>query len=360
MSDAEYYAEEEHEYPPEEESHASVLPQRRTRFDKWMAVSWGISLAVAGVILALAMVIVIFIKDAEDEDAGFELAVDQVLEDPEEQQKKVKEQQLEKSSSTTAPRTAITVNTNIADINIESVDFNISVDKGDVGEISGAGATGNIGLGMDLGSMSMVSFFGMKSQGNRFAFLIDYSASMKADQLKVMKHELVKTLTSFNRDVQVALIFFSGPAFIAGQDPREVRQHWDNPNRDFNNWIPKKGWKPPVPKWRACSPTNKAAFEKNVRGTPTSGGTDWRNPFNMAYTMSPAPQVIFFMTDGATRNPESTVEKVKRRNKIQVNSIAFGIPNAQAEEPMKEMAKATRGTFKSYSKAQIAKMAANL
>ena len=357
MSDE--YTEEELETLQEEEAHTSVLPQRRTKFDKWMLVSWGISVAVAGVILALAMVIVIFIKDAEEEDPGFELAVDQIQEDPEEQQKKIQEQQLEKSSSTTAPRTAITVNTDIADINVESIDFNVSVDKGDVGEISGAGATGNIGLGMDLGSMNMVSFFGMKSKGNRFAFLIDYSASMGANQLKVMKHELVKTLNTFNRDVQVALIFFSGPAFIAGTTPKEAAQHWDK-NGGAHNFTPKKGWRPPIPKWRACSPGIKAGFEKHVRGTPVSFGTDWRNPFNMAYSMSPAPQVIYFMTDGATGNPQATVDKVKKRNKIQVNSIAFGIPNAKAEEPMKEMAKATRGTFKSYSKAEINNMAAKL
>ena len=92
--------------------------------------------------------------------------------------------------------------------------------------------------------------------------------------------------------------------------------------------------------------------------TPVSFGTDWRNPFNMAYTMNPRPQVIFFMTDGSTRNPNETVEKVKKNRTIQVNSIAFGIPNEKAEEPMKEMAKATKGPFKSYSKQQIAKMAA--
>jgi hypothetical protein len=91
-----------------------------------------------------------------------------------------------------------------------------------------------------------------------------------------------------------------------------------------------------------------------------TGGTDWRNPFNMAYTMNPRPQVIFFMTDGATKNPEETVEKVKKNRTIQVNSIAFGIGSPQAEAPMKEMAKVTRGTFKAYTKPEIAKMAAKL
>ena len=80
----------------------------------------------------------------------------------------------------------------------------------------------------------------------------------------------------------------------------------------------------------------------------------------MAYSMNPRPQVIFFMTDGSTRNPEETVAMVKKNRAIQVNPIAFGIPNDKAEAPMKEMAKATSGTFKSYSKAEIGKMAAKI
>ena len=64
------------------------------------------------------------------------------------------------------------------------------------------------------------------------------------------------------------------------------------------------------------------------------------------------------MTDGAVGNPHLTVEMVKHNRAIQVNSIAFGISGAKAEKPMKEMAKLTGGTFKSYSKQQITKMAA--
>ena len=355
MSEAEHYPEEGHELYEEEASPGISLSERKGKFDKWMAICWGISLAVFGLLLALATLIIIFVKE-EEEVVGFELAVD-IVEDQEEIQKQVEQQKLEKSSSTASERSPIVAKLNISDIEVAEMNFTIGLDKG-VGDV---GISGNVGignLGLDMGGMGMASFFGMQAKGNRFAFLIDYSRSMQPDQLKVMKHELIKTLKSFNSSVQVSLIFFSGPSFIAGQDPNQVRANWDNPGGGFNNFVPKKGWKPPVPKWHTCTPTTKSNLEKHIRGTPTTGGTDWRNPFNMAYSMNPRPQVIYFMTDGATRNPQETVEKVKRNRAIQVNSIAFGIPNAQAEEPMREMAKATRGTFKSYSKQQIGKMAA--
>ena len=66
------------------------------------------------------------------------------------------------------------------------------------------------------------------------------------------------------------------------------------------------------------------------------------------------------MTDGATRNPQESVDMVKKNRTIQVNPIAFGIPNEKAEAPMQEMAKMTKGTFKSYSRPEIEKMAAKI
>jgi hypothetical protein len=351
MSDAEYY-------PEEEEATSPGLPERKPKFDKWMAISWGISLASAALILALATVIVLFVKHDEEEAPGFALAVDMQL-DQEEIQKKVQQKKLEKSSSSASSRSPIVAMTNLSDIDVSDMNFTVGLDKG-VADVGVTGNVGNMSLGLDMGAMNMASFFGMKAKGNRFAFLIDYSGSMKEDQLKVMKNELIKTLNTFNSNVQVSLIFFSGPAFIAGEDPNQIRANWENPGGGFSNYVPKKGWKPPVPKWLACTKSTKSRLKGHILETPKTGGTDWRNPFNMAYTMNPRPQVIFFMTDGATRNPEETVEKVKKNRTIQVNSIAFGIGSPQAEAPMKEMAKVTRGTFKAYTKPEIAKMAAKL
>lgn len=353
MSDVEYDSQEE--YAP-----TASLPKARGRVDKWMAICWGISIAAFGLILALATVIILFVQEPEEEAIGFELAVDTVQEQQEEQ-KQVKQKQLERSASSSSARTPIAVDMNLSNLQVESVDFTVGIDKG-VGDIGNVGsAIGNLDLGgLDMGSMQMVGFLGTKAKGNRFVFLIDYSASMKTNQLKVMKNELIKTLNTFNGSVQVSLVFFSGPAFLAGENAQGIRANWDNPGGGFHNFVPKKGWKPPVPKWMACTSGTKSRLSKFVQETPVTGGTDWRNPFRMAYTMNPRPQVIFFMTDGATKNPEETIAMVKKNRTIQVNSIAFGIPSKNAEAPMQEMAKMTRGTFKSYSKDQIDKMAAKL
>jgi hypothetical protein len=367
MSEEEYYEEEGYEYAEYGETAEAVhgttlISKRGGGVDKSMIISWAIGVASAGLVLALATVIVLFISEEEEEPISYALAPS-MHDEQEEVEQKQKQKQLERSSSSAATSTPITVDLNVGEISVETVTFDVGADVGDVGNISGVGDVGNLSMG-DLGGVGqMTSFMGIKTQGNKFAFIIDYSASMSKPQLDVMKNELIKTLSVFNRDVQVALVFFSGPAWDA-ITPKEIV----NPAAEAKNWTntgahdfsPVQGYKPAIPQWANCTPTNRVKFEERIINTPTSFGTDWRHPFTLVYNMRPAPQVIYFMTDGSTRNPEETVEMVKRNKRIQVNPIAFGIPNQDAEAPMQEMAKLTRGAFKSYSKDEITKMAANL
>ena len=122
MSDAEYY-------PEEEEVTSPGLPERKPKFDKWMAISWGISLASAGLILALATVIVLFVKHEEEEAPGFELAVDMQL-DEEEIEKKVQQKKLEKSSSSASARSPIVAMTNLSDIDVSDMNFTVGPTRG--------------------------------------------------------------------------------------------------------------------------------------------------------------------------------------------------------------------------------------
>ena len=366
MSDEEYYEEEGYEYaeygePAEAVHGTSLLSKRGGGVDKSMIVSWGIGVASAGLILALATVIVLFVSEEEEEPISYALAPS-MHDEQEEIEQKQKQKQLERSSSSAANSTPITVDLNVGEISVETVSFDVGADVGDVGNISGVGDVGNLNMG-DLGGLGqMTSFMGIKTKGNKFAFIIDYSASMGKEQLMVMKNELIKTLSAFNRNIQVSLIFFSGPAWDAGSydyvDPKVEAKNWLG--QGAHNFSPAQGYKPPTPKWLNVTPSNRAKFEDRILQTPTSFGTDWRQPFTLVYNMSQQPQVIYFMTDGATQNPEQTLEMVKRNKRIQVNPIAFGIPNKDAEIPLQEMAKMTRGEFKSYSKDEINRMAANI
>lgn len=85
-----------------------------------------------------------------------------------------------------------------------------------------------------------------------------------------------------------------------------------------------------------------------IQSTPLVGGTDWENPIDAALAMEPAPEVIFFMTDGAMKGRDmvrlarSLATKAKRTNTI-INSVALMEPNT--EEAMAELAARTGGQF---------------
>ena len=69
----------------------------------------------------------------------------------------------------------------------------------------------------------------------------------------------------------------------------------------------------------------------------------------MAFDMRPAPDVIYFMTDGApqAKNEESVVKKVLRwaaRHRTKVYTIALRDP--KSGKYMKEMADGTSGGYK--------------
>ena len=73
MSEAEYSPVEEYESAVDLEPADSVPSERKNRFDKLMAVCWGTSFALVGLLLALATLIVIWVKAPEEEPIAFEL-----------------------------------------------------------------------------------------------------------------------------------------------------------------------------------------------------------------------------------------------------------------------------------------------
>ena len=89
-----------------------------------------------------------------------------------------------------------------------------------------------------------------------------------------------------------------------------------------------------------------------IESTPLTGGTDWKPPFKVIQQLQPAPDVIFFMTDGApqAKNEPAVLSMVRTWNKTQpikipINAIALKAPGS-AGKYMKQLAKESGGKFK--------------
>lgn len=147
-------------------------------------------------------------------------------------------------------------------------------------------STSRVGQGMGNSGSGTATFFGIKSDGGRVAYLVDYSNSMKGARDEVMRQELSESIEALPDGTEVALIFFAGKAWIAGEDPKEEE---------------------PKARWIKLDSEQRKKLLEIVRDEKLQGGTKWENPFIVAYDMNPPPAVIYFMTDGSVDRPEEAI-----------------------------------------------------
>lgn len=260
------------------------------------------------------------------------------------------------AANTTSP-TAIPVPE--VDMPVESVEFGDGDDFG-AGWGSGSGSTGGEGA----------SFFGQKSTAERFAFVIDYSLSMKAqNRVEIMKEELTRSIKDLTPGTQYQMIFFAGPAWVAGSEIADVRGSRENSIKgpDGKTYLWSKGrpkGKRQKAEWLTVTTSDgkigadrrKAEQDakdviakslKHVKDTPLVLGTRWDDALSMAIDMDPKPQVIYFMTDGSSgksaMDTAKTIGNRAKTHKITINCIAMMEP--KAVEAMKELAKRASGKF---------------
>lgn len=232
---------------------------------------------------------------------------------------------------------------------VESVDPSLDFGYGDD---FGAGW----GSGDGLGSGG-ATFFGQTTRAERVAFVIDFSASMKKDgRDDLMRKELQKSLAGLMPETKFQMIFFAGPAWVAddkltsGRKTAEVKGDRGHTFKwacggSAHDW--KQVGKRQQPSWLEATDGQISKAKKSVRETGLVWGTVWGPPLEMALSMEPAPQVIYFMTDGAAGNKSAeTAKSIGNRAKglgITINCIAMMEP--RAHDAMKDLAKRTNGQF---------------
>ncbi|MEJ6718534.1 MAG: vWA domain-containing protein [Akkermansiaceae bacterium] len=221
----------------------------------------------------------------------------------------------------------------------------ISMDIG-VGEDFGGGW----GDGNGFGGGGGATFFGQTVRAERIAYVIDFSSSMKGqNRHQLMRDELSQSLGLMNPGLQIGIIFFSGPAWVAGDavkgttvtTPKGKTFKWKR-GKGHSHWE-HDGKKQEVPWWTITEKEIKR-LTKIVKTAPLSGGTVWDNPLNMALDMDPPPQMIYFMTDGAASGSDKWAKEIGDRAKdmgVVINCVALMQP--KAEKDLKTMAEATGG-----------------
>ena len=197
-------------------------------------------------------------------------------------------------------------------------------------------------------------FFDTPIRAQRLVYVIDFSQSMRADgRDTLMRDELSKSVKALPDKTKYQLIFFSGPAWVAGDD---VTSNGVVHKGKEYRWTSKSLWE-----WAPVGPMMKVDWEDStdaqrrksiqiIKDTPLVGGTDWETPLKMAMAMEPPPEQIFFMTDGAMENRDmdrlvrGLVATAKSRN-IRINTVNMMVPQKEAVQAMSDLATKTGGKF---------------
>jgi len=212
--------------------------------------------------------------------------------------------------------------------------------------LSPMGDLGDVSVNVDMSVLNKAfasNFMGVKSKANKILFIIDYSASMKGRD-KVMRSELSKAIDKLPAVGSVAVLFFSGPTWVAGEDANALHKNWSGSNG--GGWKPNDGYKPVRPKWLPVTPSIKKKLIKYVHETPLTFGTVWDNSFDWAFYMNPKPDVIYFMTDGNSNKNFQGMDIIKKKKgRTKIYTIGYGAP-AGAKAPLEEIAAMTGGKSK--------------
>jgi von Willebrand factor type A domain len=182
------------------------------------------------------------------------------------------------------------------------------------GDDSG-GAGGGLG-----GGAGGTSFFGISSQGTRFAYIVDRSMSMAEDgRLEIAKRELVRSLEELPDYANFCVVFFSTDLLIP-----EMQDGW---LRARGNVVAR------FAQWLATS-------------LGPGGGTVPGPAFITVLNMPVRPDVIFFMTDGEIHGfaAEEVAALNRRGEHVVINTIAFGDPSSQ--ELLKQIAMDSGGSYR--------------
>jgi hypothetical protein len=156
-----------------------------------------------------------------------------------------------------------------------------------------------------------IAFLGTMAEGRRFFFICDNSGSMNGVKMVMLKNELATTLKSLKPESRFFITFFNSEAH-----PLPAKD-WQQGERDVPKalaWVAKMG---------------------------VGGDTNPQSAFEQAFRAKPAPDVIFFMTDGQI--PAHIPARVRKLNQQQKPKVVIHTLLLEARNPQALMAVGLNG-----------------
>lgn len=220
----------------------------------------------------------------------------------------------------------------------------------------GMGGAGG-GFGGGIGTGGKFNFLGQTAFGRRVVFVVDFSSSMSQrlkgenqgmTRFELMKKELIKAVKQIPFGTAYQVLFFSDFAWPHNQvDSRnEValeKYLWEIKPEAY------KEAKIPAFKFiQATQFTLQDSAEIVQRSDNSRIYTNWGSGLLMALSASPKPDVIYFMTDGESKDENGWIDIVTAENKRKLPMTVIHtsvMAQTDAAPEMNSLAKRNNGNF---------------
>ncbi len=204
----------------------------------------------------------------------------------------------------------------LPDIGAEAMDADL------LASLTGAGSGQSDGsVDSLLSAGDQARFFGIEARGSRFAYVIDVSGSMEGERMVAMKTALIASIENLTDESRFAVILYSDRAAALTGDG-----------------------------WVRSGDASRSTSRQRIGAITAGGGTNPAPAFDLAQTLKPPPDAIYFMTDGEfTPDAEalllSTVTQLIRASDAPIPIHGITFVSRGAEKLMRRLATMSRGTY---------------
>lgn len=183
--------------------------------------------------------------------------------------------------------------------------------------IGGESLGDSAAIGGGVGQGGGASFFGVEASGRRFAFVVDVSGSMQQDnQIVALQRALTESIDELLESNEFVVVLYATSA-----QPLGGRREWTPANEQGRSWA-----------------------KRLISQIQASGATNPESAFQIVFGVSPAPDAVYFMTDGVFHaDVPLLINSLNREPTVPIHCITF--VNDAGAEMMQSIARQSGGTY---------------
>ncbi|MDI1313991.1 VWA domain-containing protein [Prosthecobacter sp.] len=220
----------------------------------------------------------------------------------------------------------------------------------------GMGGAGG-GFGAGIGTGGKFNFLGQTAFGRRVVFVVDFSSSMSQrlkgenqgmTRFELMKKELIKAVKQIPFGTAYQILFFSDFAWPHNQVDSRNEGELEKYFWEIKSEVYKEAKIPAFKYIQATQFTLQDSAEVIQRSDNSRIYTNWGSGLLMALSANPKPDVIYFMTDGESKDENGWIDIVTAENKRKLPMTVIHtsvMAQTDAAPEMNSLAKRNNGNF---------------